>query len=151
MIRETCLVVLALALAACGTGASGFSREAPANRDSGTAAAAAPTSATAQRDVAFLRKIRGDLLAMHVMLDGAPITDLRPAGPCAGTVTTAREATTFRWALLGDMAPIDDKRQFSMPLVAAGRTHTLSMASGSGADHVVSEFGVLELRCQDGR
>lgn len=144
------LLIVCVALCACDAevgAVSGTSGSESSSQQVHAARSVTP-SKTMVDDATFLRRIKGELIAARAMLDGAPISDLRPAGPCAASFVTPKGTTTVRWADAGDMAATDDGRRISLPLTESGRTHHLTSPDGRTGNQFIGAFGMLEMRCQ---
>lgn len=145
------IMVSCLLAGACGSDAT----TAPSGR--GTAGprarrtASLPTTATPvgkQDQATFLGTLRDRLIAVGAKLDGAPVTGLDAAGACAATMATAQGRTTFRWADIGDLAASETGSTMTLPLMAKGQPHALTMPAGNGADGINGAIGMLAMDCQ---
>ena len=154
-----CLTLLCVMLSAChsppetgkaGSQASEIKAGAPkqASAPTGVAPPAAAEQTGSADDATYLRLITGEATQAHAMLDGAPVTAINPAGHCTGAFVTQSGTTAVRWGLLGDMAPTDDKKLLSIPILIEGQAHHLTLASGDGGDRVMGALALMEMECQ---
>jgi len=153
------MLVVALALAACGNGSVNADTAAAQVETAPNASIASdtpPPSAPSQQatppgsqgDATFATTVAREMTQADARLDGARITTLRADGSCAASFVTATGTIAVAWGMIGDLAPTDDGRTITVPLSVAGQSRALVMRSGEEAERVLSSLSLLATECQ---
>ena len=135
IMRRDMLAVFAL----CGVCACGGAERVQGR--SGKAPSTVPLYPTA------FASLREDILASRATFDGAIVTDLRETARCEAVIVTARGATSFRWADMGNLASRLNGVQTTFSIPAGGRPHTLSARTSQRTDGIDMSLSLLDHDC----